>query len=548
MSDKDSNPARISASPRTIRLAQTAAYYAAFIALGSATAILGPTLPDLAQRTNETLSTIGLVFVGASTGYLLGSFLGGRLYDRLPGHRIMAGALIAMALMLAIVPGMRQLWVLVLAILLLGFAEGAVDVGGNTLIVWVHGRQVAPFMNGLHFFFGIGAFLAPIIVAQTVSSTGIFVSIGLAENSFRLAYWAVGLAALPIAAWLLLMQSPRSPVVDSSGASAPAHAEQHATETDRSLTGGTSQLQRLLVAGIAVFLFLHVGLEASVGGWLYSYALAMDLGSATTAAYLTSAFWGAFTLSRFLSIPIGARFRPRWILLADLIGCLVSACVLALSQGSIVGTWLGTLGLGFSMASIFPTAVTLGGRHLQLTGRITSWFLVGASTGGMLWPWLVGRSFEIVGPQALLLAMVLNLLLTLVIYAFLMLAASRLENPDHVYRKPPGRAIRPAALGHHLSEPYRAQHGAAHHLPLSAQHRPRLGHHPAGRHRSRDFPVGSRSGSTVSRTARRPRGTPADYGGRPDRLYRRWIAPGRCGNLRLRRHRIFDVRPFQGPL
>ena len=57
----------------------------------------------------------------------------------------------------------------------MGVAEGALDVGGNTLLIWVHRHKVGPFMNGLHFFFGAGAFLSPIIIAQTaVRSLKIF--------------------------------------------------------------------------------------------------------------------------------------------------------------------------------------------------------------------------------------------------------------------------------------------------------------------------------------------------------------------------------------
>ena len=57
-------------------------------------------------------------------------------------------------------------------------ATGYVEIGGatqwvsvrgadkrNPLLVWVHGDEVGPAMNGLHFFFGVGAFLSPIIIA-----------------------------------------------------------------------------------------------------------------------------------------------------------------------------------------------------------------------------------------------------------------------------------------------------------------------------------------------------------------------------------------------
>jgi len=41
---------------------QTAAYFAAFFVLGATIASLGPTLPYLAENTNATLASLGLLF------------------------------------------------------------------------------------------------------------------------------------------------------------------------------------------------------------------------------------------------------------------------------------------------------------------------------------------------------------------------------------------------------------------------------------------------------------------------------------------------------
>ena len=68
------------------RISKTASYYAAFVALGLVTASLGPTLPGLAENTGTLLSEISYLFTTRSMGYLIGSFLGGRLYDRIKGH------------------------------------------------------------------------------------------------------------------------------------------------------------------------------------------------------------------------------------------------------------------------------------------------------------------------------------------------------------------------------------------------------------------------------------------------------------------------------
>ena len=175
------------------KIAKTIIYYAAFVALGLASASLGPTLGGLAQHTRTRLSEISFLFTARALGYLIGSLAGGRLYDRVPGHLVMAGVLIVMAVMLALAPIMPLLWLLTIVLLVLGMGEGAVDVGGNTLLVWTHRSAVGPYMNGLHFAWGVGAFLAPIIVAQAVLTSG----------DITWAYWVLAMLMLPL---LLLLQ------------------------------------------------------------------------------------------------------------------------------------------------------------------------------------------------------------------------------------------------------------------------------------------------------------------------------------------------------
>jgi len=53
-------------------------------------------------------------------------------------------------------------------------------------------------MNGLHFFWGLGAFLAPIVVARATSASG----------DIAWAYLALALAMLPAAVWLWCLPGP----------------------------------------------------------------------------------------------------------------------------------------------------------------------------------------------------------------------------------------------------------------------------------------------------------------------------------------------------
>ncbi len=147
-------------------MASTYAYFAAIMALGLVSASLGPTLPGLAQQTGSEIRQISYLFLARSTGYMLGSLLGGKVLDMLPGHWVLGVALAAISLTFFAVPTLPILWILAAVLLITGVAEGSVDVGSNALLVWVHRSKVGPYMQGLHLFFGVGAFLSPIIVVQ----------------------------------------------------------------------------------------------------------------------------------------------------------------------------------------------------------------------------------------------------------------------------------------------------------------------------------------------------------------------------------------------
>ena len=96
----------------------TAAYYLAFILLGLTVAADGPALLKLAEHTSSTLDQISLIFIFGSLGYLLGSYISGRIYDRVPGHRFMSGVLIFLGIINAFVPIASSRWVLFAIVLI----------------------------------------------------------------------------------------------------------------------------------------------------------------------------------------------------------------------------------------------------------------------------------------------------------------------------------------------------------------------------------------------------------------------------------------------
>ncbi|MGC1378011.1 MAG: MFS transporter [Anaerolineales bacterium] len=362
-------------NPSTIKHANplviTLVYYLSFIVLGLVSAAEGPSLPSLARHTASALDQLSLIFVFASLGYLIGSFLSGQAYDRFPGHRLMAFSLALIGGTAVLVPVVGSLWLLLVVFFLLGLAKGTLDVGCNTLLLWVHGEQVGPFMNGLHFFFGVGALISPLILARVLSLTG----------DIHWLFWTCALACVPLVIWLWFLPEPP----------AAAHTDE----------GRNAPFPIFPVVLLVVLFILYVGLEMGFGNWLYTYALTLKLGTEISAAYLTSALWGAFTLGRLLGVWTAAHARSQTILFIDLAGCLGSTAVILLWRESALALWIGSIGLGLCMASIFPTILMLAGERMRVTGAITGWFLVGSGTGNMLLPWLIGQVFVRTGPQTM---------------------------------------------------------------------------------------------------------------------------------------------------
>jgi len=307
----------------------------------------------------------------------------------------MAVGLGMMAVLMIFVPLVPLLWALTGVLLLVGIVESLLDVGGNTLIVWVHRREVGPFMNGLHFFFGVGAFLSPLVVARAIVISG--------EISW--AYWTLSLVMLPVVVWLWFLPNPVS---------------QTAARDDRSGT-----VNYLLVGGIALFMFLYVGAEVSFGGWIYTYAFTLSLADKSFAAYLTAAFWGALTVGRLLSIPLAAHFKPGVILFSHLGGCLASVGLIILAPYSFITLWVGALGLGLSMAPIFPTILSFSGRQMTITGKVTGWFLMVSSVGAMTLPWIIGQLVESIGPHIMMFILLIDLIGAVVILTGLFLYSGR---------------------------------------------------------------------------------------------------------------------------
>jgi len=292
------------------------------------------------------------------------------------GHFILGLSQLVSAGLMAAIPMVGSLSVLLAIVLINGIPNGMLSTGANTLLMWTHGERSGPYINGLHFSFGLGAFLAPTVYAQMLRMGG----------TYQQAYWVLAGIALPIALFMMFLpdtpEHPHSQVEKASG------------------RGDVVIFMPIIIAGMA-FLFFYVSSEMIFANWIYTYALTLKLATATQAAYLTSGFWLAFTIGRMIAIPVATRLKSQQILGFALTACIVITTLIMATPHSFVLLWICTVGIGFFMAPIWPMGYNLAGQSVRLTATISSIILLGDSLGGMILPSLTGQAVERFGVQTM---------------------------------------------------------------------------------------------------------------------------------------------------
>ncbi|MDA2944008.1 MAG: MFS transporter [Actinomycetota bacterium] len=337
-------------------------YIGALLTIGLTMTVVGPALTELRQRTGASIGAIGSLFVASSLGFMAGSFLGGRLYDQLVGHRVLASALTSLGLAVVVIPHVQSLPLLFIVFVWMGVAAAVVEVGSNTLVMWHMGADVGRSMNLLHLAFGFGALITPVL---TRAGLAVVTTVGAV---------VAGMVAL----LALAVETPTLP-----------------TARRDEQTGAT----RRLLTICSVFFLMYVGLEVGFAGWILTYAEEIDF-SARAATTITSVFWVTFTAGRLVSAVAVNRVRPKVVMISASVLTVTAAVLMVIGSTVPTMVWLGVALMGLATAPQFPVMLAYLERRMRLTGSDNSWFVGAAGLGGLVFPFITGQVFDGFGPGA----------------------------------------------------------------------------------------------------------------------------------------------------
>jgi fucose permease len=362
--------------------------YVGFVSLGLPDTVLGAAWPALRRELGLPLDAAGALLLVTTLGVVISSAASGWLLARSSTGAILIGStLLAASALLA--TGLAQHWSHVLtAALLAGLGGGAIDA---TLNGYVARHYDARQLSFLHAFWGVGAALAPLVVASALS-------LGW---SWRLAYGALALLEA-----LLALAFFRTLALWREGTQSSAKGSSDAAE----------RLRWPMLASVALF-YLYGGLEAGTGLWTSSVLTSMRGFSEASGGAATALFWGALTLGRFAIGLRADRLGPVRVLGAATFAAVLAAGLLALPGTPDWFACAALTGLGLALAPIYPLAMhdTENRFGARWGPRLIGYQVAAASSGVATLPWLLGavaeRTSMALLPCALtLLALALTLL------------------------------------------------------------------------------------------------------------------------------------------
>lgn len=348
-----------------IKTVSTMIYLLSFIFIGMGYGAVGPTVPFFAQKFGLDVGAFGMIFTMRAIGGMTGSLLVARLFDRFNSHRLLALLIILLGICFIAIPLTGNLILLFAIALICGVLEISVDVGGNTLILWLHKKKATPYMNALHVCFGIGAFIAPVFIGYIMSRQGDILP-------------AYSLMALPVLLCIPFMLTP-------------APKQTRTVSEQKTKNKPATGLTAILI--FCLFFFFYAGLEAGFGGWLPAYSIKMGYLDKVTGSYLASLFFLLLTTGRLITIPLSTRIKTENLLVFNSIGTIISLIIIILPFG-VTGLWIGAAGLGLSISSLFPGVFAIVESRMRISGKISGYFTAGASIGAMTIPWLIGKVIQ----------------------------------------------------------------------------------------------------------------------------------------------------------
>jgi FHS family Na+ dependent glucose MFS transporter 1 len=350
----------------------TIGYFLTFVSFGFAGSAIGPIINRLSESTGTSIADLSFLYLFRSFGFIGSSLLLARLFDRFPGNRLLGFGLVTMGIALALLGSTEQLWKLFAVMFFLGISANFVNMGCNTLMLWLYKEKAGPYLNLVHVFYSLGCITTPLLIGRSLQSGG----------TISRTLLILGVIIIPIAIYVFVLPSPLIPV------------------PTKEKKDGNSSLNKdiwILTLIIGFFALLAVGTECTYNSWLATFLFVGGITDEANAAYFTSVFWIGCLVGRIAGVFASSKIKPFKLvgtsLLLTFLGSLGFIFFLHNHLLILISTFL----VGFAVGPLFPNTLLLLKEKVTLSGKMNGVIFAFTEAGSMVIPWIIGQMLGGIG-------------------------------------------------------------------------------------------------------------------------------------------------------
>ncbi|SNS16918.1 Fucose permease [Anaerovirgula multivorans] len=331
--------------------------------------ILGSLLPliSVEYELNNTVS--GGLISAHQAGNLIAGFIAGilPLYLGRKKSIIFLCSFVVMGFSIMILTGNPVL--LILGFLFTGLSRGSISNFNNTIVNEISNSSPAA-LNILHSIFAVGALTSPFLV---ILSTNISGELG----------WKIAAGFIIILAIISMLLFSRMKIGNTGKKSEKVKMSYEFLKNK----------DFCISAGI---LFFYLCAEATINGWMVKYFIDSSIMTIEYAQMLASLLWVVILAGRLTCAFWGDRISKKVLLLITSCGT-AAFYLLLLSTNNLKVITIAIMGLGFSMAGIYPTTISTVGNIIKSYPMAMGVLLMLGGIGAIIMPIITGALSDAFG-------------------------------------------------------------------------------------------------------------------------------------------------------
>ncbi len=352
------------------RILINTSFFFTFAVFAISYTISAPIFIEISQRIGMDINNMGSVFSYYFAGFMLGGFLSSLAKNFLLRKRLLAFFNFLLSLGVLSLAFSANYLLFVSAYLLIGLSGGFIESQISILLMEANENNEGFFINLAQVFFGVGAFVGPLLPI-TLINAGI---------DWKYSYVAAASLCF-INLFLFLFVNIKE------------------TDLGKTINGeSTIKVGKIKNVGLLILLmlamFFYIYSEVGLAAWIPTFLRLDRSFTKVLAAQVLSFFWLAFIPGRLLAGFLTRKVRPLYILLVVIVLSIISiiAGIYARNNFLIILSFILT---GFFLSSMWPLLVTIGGLFFpRRRNVVVSVIILSGGAGGLVAPMLLGIIYE----------------------------------------------------------------------------------------------------------------------------------------------------------